>query len=150
MSPGFPMEYDNNLQCNYTIQFPNRYINLEFISFDLEGLYCWTCAYISILTHWCQNLMSIVICRRPDFKFGLHMSRHNYIVVSILCIAYNTHNIWYLRVNLPLESTCKAVILLGLFSAIQVQNIMDQRVALLLHIWMVPGSDLSLNTNYPV
>ncbi|GFG35967.1 hypothetical protein Cfor_02931, partial [Coptotermes formosanus] len=36
MSPGFPMQYDNNLQCNYTIVFPDRYINLEFTSFDLE------------------------------------------------------------------------------------------------------------------
>jgi hypothetical protein len=40
MSPGFPMQYDGELQCNYTIQFPNQFINLEFISFDLEGLCC--------------------------------------------------------------------------------------------------------------
>jgi hypothetical protein len=55
MSPGFPMQYDANLRCNYTILFPDRYINLEFISFDVEGLYCWTHAQISILTHWHQN-----------------------------------------------------------------------------------------------
>lgn len=118
MSPGFPMEYDGNLQCNYTILFPNQYINLEFISFDLEGLYCWTCVHISILTHWCQNLMSIVMCRRPDFKHSLCKSRHNYVTVSALCIAYSTHNIWCQRVNLPLGSTCKAVMLLRLFSTI--------------------------------
>jgi hypothetical protein len=55
MSPGFTIQYDSNLQCNYTILFPDRYINLEFISFDLEGLYCCTHVHISILTHWCQN-----------------------------------------------------------------------------------------------
>lgn len=93
MSPGFPMEYDANLQCNYTILFPKRYINLEFISFALEGLYCWTFVHISILTHWCQNLMSILIFRRADFKYGLHKSRYNYIMFNVLCIAYSTHNI---------------------------------------------------------
>jgi len=118
MSPGFPMQYDANLQCNYTIRFPNEYINLEFISFDLEGLYCWKCVHISILTHWYQNLMSIVICRRPDFKYGLRNSRHSYIMVSVLCIVYNAYNIWCQRINLTLEITHKAVTLLRLFSAI--------------------------------
>jgi len=118
MSPGFPIQYDYNLQCNYTIQFQNQYINLEFISFDLEGLYCWACVHISILTHWYQNLISIVICRRPDFKYGLCKSRHSYIMVSVLCIVYNTHDIWCLRVNLPLKITHNTLMLLRLFSAI--------------------------------
>jgi hypothetical protein len=38
LSPGFPELYDANLQCNYTIVYPDKYINLEFTSFDLEGL----------------------------------------------------------------------------------------------------------------
>jgi hypothetical protein len=41
MSPGFPLRYDANLECNYTIQAPDKYINLEFISFDLEGVHSW-------------------------------------------------------------------------------------------------------------
>jgi len=118
MSPGFPTQYDGNLQCNYTILFPNKYINLEFISFNLEGLYCSTCVHISILAHWYQNLMSIVICRRPDFKYGVCKSGHSFIIVTVLCIAYNTHNICCLRINLPLEITHKTVTLLRLFSAI--------------------------------
>jgi len=40
------------------------------------------------------------------------------VMVSVLCIAYNTQNIWYLSVMLPLEIICKAVMLLRFFSAI--------------------------------
>jgi hypothetical protein len=48
VSPGFPQLYDANLRCNYTIVFPDRYINLEFTSFDLEGLYFSIHFHISI------------------------------------------------------------------------------------------------------
>jgi hypothetical protein len=48
VSPGFPQLYDANLHCNYTIDYPDRYINLEFTSFDLESVYCSTHFHISI------------------------------------------------------------------------------------------------------
>jgi len=41
---------------------------------------------LPILFLWCQNLMPVVISRRPEFKWGLHNSRYIYVKCGLLSI----------------------------------------------------------------
>ncbi|CAG2059458.1 unnamed protein product, partial [Timema podura] len=39
MSPGYPVGYSDNLNCNYTFIFPEKHIQISFLSFDVEQAY---------------------------------------------------------------------------------------------------------------
>ena len=48
MSPNFPKDYDNNLDCSWTIQVASGPIILNFTSFELEECSSCACDYVSV------------------------------------------------------------------------------------------------------